>query len=443
MSSASIPSSIPIIAIIGRPNVGKSSLFNRLIKTRKAIVHQERGVTRDRVEMDWKWGDYCVRLVDTGGAAFDPNFPYAEKIFEQVSCAIKASTIVLFVVDGKEGLSPFDDQMASILRRSGRPVLLVVNKIDHSDMSGQEFFKLGFKELFCVSASHNLGIADLVLKIESCIQPVFKDSCEMPSFAIVGKPNVGKSTLVNQLIGDKRLIVDDLPGTTRDAIEVPFKWQDKEFVLIDTAGMRKHSKVKESVEFFSVNRALKSVISADLVLLLVDAPEGLTGQDVDILKNISEEGKGCVIGFNKWDLTKKIKKGELFQIINDRWPHLRHYPKLTLSASKGEGIANLMRCLMRVYQNCQKRISTPQLNKILQQAYKRFEPPSCKGKMLRIYYMTQVDVLPPEFILFVNDRDMVKQNYLTYLEHQIRQRIDFLGVPLRFRIKRNREAKES
>lgn len=291
-----------------------------------------------------------------------------------------------------------------------------------------------------MSSLHALGIHDLIVKVESYLSPALKEHSDRVKFVVVGKPNVGKSTLVNQLIGDKRIIVDDLPGTTRDAIDVPFKWEDREFMLVDTAGMRREKNIKNSVEYFSVNRALKSVRSAEIVLLLIDTNAGLTRQDVDILGKISFAGKGCVIGFNKWDLTEKIKKDELFQMIENRWPHLQYYPKLTLSALQGDGLEDLMRCLIRVYENCQNRISTPRLNKILASAYKHFEPPACRGKMLRIYYVTQVGVMPPEFVLFVNDKELLSQNYLSYLEHQIREHIDLLGVPLRIRVKRKKVA---
>ncbi|MDP3980045.1 MAG: ribosome biogenesis GTPase Der [Chlamydiota bacterium] len=437
MTLQSHPKNIPIVAIVGRTNVGKSSLFNRFLHMRKAIVHSDSGVTRDRIEMDWCWDDYSVRLVDTGGGVFDSTFHYADKIHEQIQQAIEIASLLLFVVDGQTGVLPNDLEMASVLRQSGKQVLLVVNKIEHPDMDLAQFYKLGFNHMYCVSAMHDTGISELIQAIEERIDPVPFEKSSGIRLAVIGKPNVGKSTLVNQLIGDNRLIVDDVPGTTRDAIEVPFAWKDNTFVLVDTAGVRRERKVKEPLEYYSVNRSLKSIKNSDIVLLLVDARDGLSRQDVDILKHVYGEGKGCVMAFNKWDLTKElgIDKDDYFEEITRRWPHLDIYPRLNISAIKGAGFEKMMALLLLVYSNAQKRVSTPHLNRILEKSIKRLAPPSQQGKKLRINYMTQVHVMPTEFVLFVNDVRLVSKNYLMYLEHKIREEVDFQGIPFSFRIK--------
>lgn len=433
----------PIIAIIGRPNVGKSTLVNRIVGSRKAIVDDLPGVTRDRAYYDAEWLGKPFTLVDTGGLSPDGEELFAEKVNEQVVVALEEADAVIFVVDGLAGVTAIDEAIAKLLRPIQKPIFLAVNKIDTRELLGHtaEFYALGLTDPMPVSAMHGtVGVGDMLDKVMDAIEaqhegrfPMPDESPEAMRIAFVGRPNVGKSSLVNQLLGQERSIVSDIPGTTRDAIDTEVHWQDQSFILVDTAGIRKKAKVSFGVELFSVDRAIRSLRRADVTVLVVDATEGVTDQDKRIVETSNEAGKGLLLVINKWDLIeKKTPKStkEFEKEIYAQLPHARFAPILFVSAKTGQRLDKIFEWAVKIYENNHRRIQTSVVNQLLLEAYTLSPPPPIKNKRLKIYYGTQVSVGPPTFLLFVNSDKLIKDAYRRYLEHRLRENIDFQGSPI-------------
>ncbi len=433
----------PIVAIIGRPNVGKSTLVNRIVGSRQAIVDDLPGVTRDRAYYDGEWLDQRFTVVDTGGLAPGEEELFATKINEQVVVALEEADVIIFVVDGMTGVTDWDQKIAKLIRPMNKPVLLAVNKIDSAELMGNtaEFYALGLGDPFPVSAMHGtVGVGDLLDKVLEALKSLNPDEVTMVAteresiaVAFVGRPNVGKSSLVNKLIGKERTIVSDVPGTTRDAIDTDVEWQNQKFTLVDTAGIRKKSKVDYGVELFSVDRAIRSLKRADITALVIDATEGVTDQDKRIAETSNQYGRGLMLIVNKWDLvqnksTKTTKEFE--KDLHHELPHARFAPIVFVSALTGQRLDKIFEWLIKIDENCHRRISTSVVNQLLMEAYTLNPPPPLKNKRLKIYYGTQVDVAPPTFLLFVNSDKLLKDSYRRYLEHRLRENIEFQGTPL-------------
>lgn len=423
-----------IVVIVGRPNVGKSTLFNRLASRRVSIVHEEAGVTRDRVGVKLEWGNVHLRLIDTGGIDPAHKDPVYIQVLQQAKEAIQEGSVLLLTMDALEGLTPLDEEVASLIRKSGKKTILVVNKVDNpqTEMSAQEFHRLGFDCVMMISAVHGLGFLDLVDRIEENL--VKEEAIEESSIkvAVVGKPNVGKSTLINQLLGQNRLIVDSRPGTTRDAVDVEVRLKDHLFTFVDTAGMRKRRQVKSGVEVFSILRALKSIKRADVVLLVVDISEGVVAQDVRILDEIRKSGKGCVLALNKWDLVEKIKEKDFTDLVHRRWKFLEIYPLIYCSALKGLRLEQLVDGLIRVYERSQGEVGETELEDFLQFVLKKKQPPTYEGRMVRFFCLKQGGVKPPQFNFHVNQPSWVHESYKLFLDREFRKRFGFQGVPVQF-----------
>lgn len=435
----------PLVAVVGRPNVGKSTLFNRICGRRISIVKDVPGVTRDRIYGDAEWCGYAFSLVDTGGIDKTDTSGFQENIVAQAQIAVELADVVLLVVDGKQGLVPADYEAVEFLRRFNVPVILVVNKIDNNELENTyEFYNLGLGEPMPVSAEHNKGVADVldvvISKFQSKIDPE-KDS-EKIKVAVVGKPNAGKSSLVNKLIGQNRVMVSDIAGTTRDAIDTPFTYNDTEYLLIDTAGIRRKRGIEsESVELYSVIRAFEAIRRADVVILVVDAKEGLSEQDVRIAGFIHEEGKPSVVLMNKWDLIEKDDKtmNKFNEKLAEDLKFMDYYIPEYVSVLTGQRMHKVMESVELAYSNSMTRVPTSTLNDILQKAVLSQEPPSHKGKRLKINYITQADVAPPTFVLFVNDKDLLHFSYERFLTNALRSAIDFRGTPIKLVIKNKSE----
>lgn len=436
----------PVVAIVGRPNVGKSTLFNRLVGRRIAIVEDVPGVTRDRLYHDTDWQGYEFTLADTGGITDKPEGLETE-VRKQAEQALSEADVILFVVDVREGLTADDFAIADILRRSERPVILVANKVDNfEDLSIlQEFYRLGLGDPFPISAAHGLNVGDLLDKIVELLpHKIEEESRQGTRVAIVGRPNVGKSSLVNRLLGEDRVIVSEIPGTTRDAIDTYFRKGDKEYILIDTAGIRRRSRIVEATERYSVQRAFKAIDRADIVLLVLDATEGVTEQDKKIAGYGHERGKGSIIVVNKWDLIPKdshtldhYRKAVLQELY-----FMDYAPVLFISALTGQRVHQILPTVDEVIAQARHRVSTGLLNSVIRESVWLTPPPTVKGRAAKIYYATQVDVHPPTFVFFVNDPEAVHFSYRRYLENQLRQAFGFQGTPLKliFRAKGGREA---
>lgn len=435
-----------MVAIVGRPNVGKSTLFNRLVGGRIAIVEDVPGVTRDRLYHDTDWQGYEFTLVDTGGITDKPEGLETE-VRKQAEQALSEADVILFLVDAREGLTADDFAIADILRRAERPVILVANKVDNfEDLSIlQEFYRLGLGDPFPISAAHGLNIGELLDKIVELLpRKIEEESRQGTRVAIVGRPNVGKSSLVNRLLGEERVIVSEIPGTTRDAIDTYFRRGDKEYILIDTAGIRRRSRILETTERYSVQRAFKAIDRADVVLLVLDATEGVTEQDKKIAGYGHQRGKGAIIVVNKWDLIPKdshtldhYRKGVLQELY-----FMDYAPVLFISALTGQRVHQVLPTVDEVIAQARHRVSTGLLNSVIQESVLLTPPPTVKGRAAKIYYATQVDVQPPTFVFFVNDPEAIHFSYRRYLENQLRQAFGFQGTPLRliFRAKGGREA---
>lgn len=439
----------PIVAVVGRPNVGKSTFVNRLIGSRESIVDDMPGVTRDRLYFDVDWANRQFTVIDTGGIIPGMEDEIMLSIYAQVEIAAEEADAIIFLVDGKDGINPADEDIANLLRkRIKKPVFLVVNKIDTPEKTSliNEFYALGIGEPYPISAMHGTGdVGDLLDKV-TAILPEYKEEekVEKIKIAVVGKPNVGKSSLVNSLLGEDRVIVSEVSGTTRDTIDTELCVDGVNYTLIDTAGIRKKARVEYGVEKFSVVRSLKAIRNADVVLLMIDALEGLTDQDKKISQIIVEDGRAFIIAVNKWDaienkdtnsvnnFTKKIQKEA---------PFLHYVPFLFISAKTKQRINKIFPAVQEAYEFTNKRIATNLLNKVIMEALSLNPPPSQKGKRLRIYYSTQAGVAPPTFILFVNDKKILTQSYERYLENKLREAFGFFGTPIRIVIREKEEKK--
>lgn len=426
----------PLVALVGRPNVGKSTLFNRLIEEPLAIVEDVPGTTRDRIYADAEWGGRALTLIDTGGLFPDSTGDLVASVRDQVEIAIAEAEVIIFMVDVKEGLTASDLEIAQLLRRSNKPVLLAVNKADNESRrrAAVEFHELGLGDLYPISALHGTGTGDLLDALLHVLPPRQpEESAEGIKVAIVGRPNVGKSSLLNAILGQERMIVSEKPGTTRDAVDSFIEWDGQPVTLIDTAGIRRRGRVAAGIERYSVIRALRAVQRADVVLLLIDAVDGVTAQDAHIAGYIVDEAKGIVVVVNKWDLVQKdsYTMEQYSRQIRRALKFVSYSPLVFASAITGHRVGKAMDVGLRVQRARSVRVPTAELNKLMRDAVSRHSPPSKRGRRLRIYYATQVGVAPPSFVLFVNDPQLVHFTYHRYLQNQLREAIGFEGSPLR------------
>ena len=440
----------PIVAIVGRPNVGKSTLFNTLAGERISIVDDKPGVTRDRIYADCNWLNYNFTLIDTGGIEPDSQMVIPKQMREQAEIAMETADVIIFLTDVREGLTDDDRKVADLLRRSKKPVVLCVNKVDNFTKFGNdiyEFYNLGMGDPVGVSASEKLGLGDLLDAVTAGFPQQSEAEAEdtRPKIAIVGKPNVGKSSIVNRMAGSRRVIVSDEAGTTRDAIDTVVRANKKEYVLIDTAGLRRRSKVKEDIERYSIIRAVSAVERADVVLLVIDATEGVSEQDAKIAGIAHEKNKGILILVNKWDLVEKDNNTVKEQTKKIRMvlSFLDYADIMFISAETGQRLPNVFAKVDAIVENCKKRVSTCVLNEIMSQAVALHEPPSDKGRRLRLYYITQVAVGPPTFVVFVNDKELMHFSYQRYLENQIREAFDFSGTSIKIIVRERNEKEQS
>lgn len=441
----------PVVAIIGRPNVGKSSLFNRLISRRLAIVEDIPGVTRDRLYAEVEWSGREFILIDTGGYEEASADVMTGRIREQLSFGIEEADVILFLTDGRQGILPDDRRIAQKLRESGKPVLLVVNKIDNTDMFSlaYDFYELGLGEPLPISSLHGINTGDLLDEILQVL-PLQSDQEALPNavkVAIIGRPNVGKSSIMNSLLGRERVIVSDIPGTTRDAIDSYFTYNGREFLLIDTAGMRRRARVESDVEYYSVVRALRAVDKADICLIVIDAVEGLTEQDKKIAGYAAQKAKSAVIVVNKWDLvqeempkwsrtTAKDLSQEIYTLIRSELSFYSFAPIVIVSAKTGRGMEGLLNKAAEVYDKGGQRVATAALNKVLHDALIEHPPAHFKGRRLKLYYATQPQVHPPTILIYVNDTGLLHFSYKRYIENRLRGAFDFEGTPLRIIFKK-------
>lgn len=435
---------LPLVAVVGRPNVGKSTFFNRIVGKRISIVNDEPGVTRDRIYADAEWCGHAFTLVDTGGIELASDDHFSKHILAQANIAIEMADLIVFMVDGKSGLTSSDYDVAELLRKSNKKVILVVNKLDNYKQEDlYEFYALGLGEPLGISSEQATGLGDLLDEIVKNLPENSKEQQDDTiKVAIVGKPNAGKSSIINRLVGENRVIVSSVAGTTRDAVDIPFNYNKKKYTLIDTAGMRRKSKIEdETTERYSVFRTIDSVRRADVVVLVLDANEEISEQDVRIAGLIHEELKPSVVVMNKWDLIEKdtntISKFEK-QLETDL-AYMSYFKSVYISALTGKRTEKLMQAVEEVWANANKKLTSGNLNEILQNAYAISSPPSKKGKKLKIFYATQSGVTPPTFVLFVNDTSLMPDNYKRYLENSIRDAVDYSGTPIRITLKAKNE----
>ena len=437
----------PLVAIVGRPNVGKSTLFNKLVGRRVAIVEDTPGVTRDRIYGDAEWLNHPFTLIDTGGIE-----PASEDIIQvqmrrQAELAIETADVIIFLVDGREGMTAADNEVSVMLRRSGKPVVLTVNKVDAQKFedSKYEFYALGLGDPITISAEQGLGLGDMLDEVvKDFAAPDGEEEEKRINVAVVGRPNVGKSSLINALLGEERSIVSNIPGTTRDSIDTPFTYQERLFTLVDTAGIRRKRAVEDAtIERYSVIRSLAAVRRADVVLIVADASEGLSEQDVRLAGYAHEEGKASVLIVNKWDLIEKdthtiekFKKSMLADLA-----FMSYVPMLFISAKNGQRVNKVLDLVLSVYEESCRRVTTGTLNDIVNEAVTVTEPPADNGRRLRIYYATQAGIQPPTFIIFVNDTELVHFSYARYLENYFRKSFGMNGTPIRL-LFRNRKKED-
>jgi GTP-binding protein len=468
---------LPVVAVVGRPNVGKSTLFNRVVGERKAIVEDQARTTRDRLYGVAEWNDRRYVVIDTGGIEIDPGDAIEERVQDQARLAIEEADVILFVVDAKAGQTPADQEVAQALRLATAPVIMVINKADNErlELQGAEFLRLGWDEWYAISALHGRGTGDLLDAIIEALpeesfdelerkrredeadeladriyegilpeaadgdgeaaESYFDDEAPTPRVAIVGRPNVGKSSLLNQLLGEERAIVSDIPGTTRDAIDTTLQWQGREVRLVDTAGLRRRGKVASgpAAERYSALRALKALGRADVCVLVLDAQDGLAAQDAHVAGYVVDEGVGLVVAINKWDLVEKDDKTfeEYIARIRRQAPFLHFAPVVAISALTGQRAGKILDEALTVAQERRRRIPTSQLNNVLSEAVARHQPPAVKGRRPKFYYATQATIEPPTFVLFASDAKSVHFSYQRFIENRIREAFDFEGTPLR------------
>ena len=436
----------PVVAVVGRPNVGKSTLFNALAGERISIVKDTPGVTRDRIYADVNWLDYHFTMIDTGGIEPDSRDVILSQMREQAEIAIATADVIIFLTDVRQGLQDSDSKVADMLRRSGKPVVLVVNKVDSFEKfmpDVYEFYNLGIGDPFPISAASMLGLGDMLDEVVKHFPDYAKDEeeDERPKVAIIGKPNVGKSSLINKLAQEDRGIVSDIAGTTRDAIDTDITYDGKEYVFIDAAGLRRKNKIKEEIERYSIIRAVTAVERADVCIIVIDATEGVTEQDAKIAGIAHERGKGIIIAVNKWDAIEKDDKTiyrhteKIRQILS----FMPYAEIIFISAKSGQRLNKIFELIDVVIANNSMRVATGVLNEIVTEAVAMQQPPSDKGKRLRIYYTTQVAVKPPTFVIFVNDKELMHFSYTRYLENRIRETFGFRGTALKFIIRERKE----
>ena len=436
----------PTVAIVGRPNVGKSTFVNRLIGARNSIVHDMPGVTRDRIYFDVEWQNKGFTVIDTGGIIPGDGDDMMVSIFDQARLACEEADRIIFLVDGKDGINPVDYDIANILRQSGKPIFLAVNKCDNPDslLMTSDFYALSVGNPIGISALHGSGgVGDLL----DVVTEGFDESEEEEKdgrirIAIVGRPNAGKSSIVNSLLNTQRVIVSDVSGTTRDSIDSFITYNDKEFVIVDTAGIRKKSKVDYGVEKFAVDRAIRSIRECDVAVLVIDAKEGISDQDKKISSIITESGKGIIVAINKWDLIEEKKANTINkfeQELAKDIPFLSYAPKIFISALTKQRLGQIFDKSLEVYEQCVKRVSTGLLNKVINEAYALNPPTSFKGKRLKVLYTTQAAIQPPTFVLFVNNEELLKDSYKRYLENKLREAFGFFGTPIRISVRERKE----
>ena len=436
----------PVVAIVGRPNVGKSTLFNALAGERISIVQDTPGVTRDRIYADVSWLNKDFTMIDTGGIEPDSKDIILSQMRDQAQIAIDTADVIVFLTDVRQGLVDSDSKVADMLRRSGKPVVLVVNKVDNFEKylsETYEFYNLGIGEPVPISATGRLGIGDMLEKITEHFpeETLEGEEDDRPKIAIVGKPNVGKSSIINKLVGENRVIVSEIAGTTRDAVDTDIEHGGKEYVFIDTAGLRRKSKIKEEIERYSIIRAVAAIERADVVLMVIDAVEGITEQDAKIAGIAHDRGKGIIIVVNKWDAIEKNNKTtrEYEHKIRQILSYLSYAEIMFVSALTGQRLNKMFQMIDVVIENSTLRIATGVLNEIMAEAVAMQQPPSDKGKRLKLYYITQVAVKPPSFAVFVNDKDLMHFSYARYLENKIREAFGFRGTSLKFFIRERKE----
>lgn len=439
----------PIVAVVGRPNVGKSTLFNALAGENISIVKDTPGITRDRIYTDVNWLDRTFTLVDTGGIEPDSKDVILSQMRTQAEIAMETADVIIFLVDVRQGLVDADAKVADMLRRSHKPVVLVVNKVDNYDKymaDVYEFYNLGIGDPHPISAVNKMGLGDMLEEVVAHFPEGVgeEEEDERPKIAIVGKPNVGKSSLINKLLGENRLIVSDIAGTTRDAVDTEVTYGGKEYVFIDTAGLRRKNKIKEELERYMIVRTVSAVERADIVVLLIDATEGVTEQDAKIAGIAHERGKAVIIAVNKWDAVEKDDKTiyRVTEKVRDTLSFMAYAEILFISAVTGQRLPKLFETIDMVSENHAMRVATGVLNEIMAEAVAMQQPPSDKGKRLRLYYITQVSVKPPTFVIFVNDKELMHFSYTRYIENQIRETFGFRGTPLRFIIRERNEKEQ-
>ncbi len=438
----------PIVAVVGRPNVGKSTLFNVLAGEKISIVKDTPGITRDRIYADVSWLDMNFTLIDTGGIEPESKDIILSQMREQAQIAIDTADVIIFLVDVKQGLTDADSKVADMLRRSRKPIVLVVNKVDDFkkyEADVYEFYNLGIGEPFPISSVNRLGIGELLDEVTSHFdrEAAAEEEDERTKVAVIGKPNVGKSSIVNKLIGENRVIVSDIAGTTRDAIDTEITHNGKDYVFIDTAGLRRKNKVKEELEHYMIIRTVAAVERADIAVLVIDAKEGVTEQDAKIAGIAHDRGKAVIIAVNKWDAIEKDNKtvAEYTQKIRQVLSFMAYAEIIFISAVTGQRLPKLYDVIDMVSENHAMRVATGVLNEIMTEAVALQQPPADKGKRLRLYYITQVSVKPPTFVIFVNDKELMHFSYTRYLENQIRETFGFVGTPLKFIIRERKENK--
>lgn len=439
----------PIVAVVGKPNVGKSTLFNRLAGRRIAIVEDTPGVTRDRIYADVEWLNHSFILIDTGGIE-----PYSKDIIlaqmrRQAELAVESADVIVFLTNVKEGVTATDREIAAMLQKSSKPVVLACNKVDQigePPMEFYEFYNLGFEDVFPISSTHGLGLGELLDAVTAHFDPAALTDYdeEITRVAVIGKPNAGKSSLINRILGEDRHIVSHIPGTTRDAVDSPYTYEGKQYVFVDTAGMRKRKKVEEAIEHYSVIRSLTAIERSDVCLLMLDATEGVTEQDTKIAGYAHEKGRAVVIVVNKWDLVEKNGKTmNLFRTqVMEGLSFMTYAPIVFISAKTGQRVFKLFELINYVSQQHAMRISTGMLNDVVGDAVAQVQPPSDKGKRLKILYATQVGVKPPSFVFFVNNKDLFHFSYQRYLENQIRSVFGLEGTPIRMMIREKTQERE-
>lgn len=436
----------PIVAIVGRPNVGKSTLFNVLAGEKISIVQDTPGVTRDRIYADINWLDYNFTLIDTGGIEPESDNIILKSMREQAEIAIETADVILFMTDVRQGMVDDDAKVADMLRRSKKPIVLVVNKVDSFEKfmpDVYEFYNLGLGDPHPISGSSRLGIGDMLDEVVSHFNESAKDDTEYerPRIAIIGKPNVGKSSIINKLLGEDRVIVSDIAGTTRDAVDTEIVRNGREYVFIDTAGLRRKSKIKEDIERYSIIRTVSAVERCNVAVLVIDATEGITDQDAKIAGIAHDRGKGMIIAVNKWDAIEKNDKTiyKFTEEIRNKLSYMPYAELLFISAQTGQRLPKLFETIDAVIENHSLRIATGVLNEIMSEAVAMQQPPSDKGKRLKLYYITQVSVKPPTFVIFVNDKELMHFSYTRYIENRIRESFGFRGTPLKFIIRERKE----